>query len=146
VEDDESDGELVKEGEDVEDTSDDRHFDINKTPKTPPRTPTTASLPTSDSGFSIALFTNSWVQLRAGSTMTTVLLTLGLGVVFVFLLLLAFVGSKVVKARICETMDSIAMMLVVASDTAEMGIEGTGWIIGRAVGRFGRGFQRGYRV
>jgi hypothetical protein len=146
VEDDESDGELVKEGEDVEDTSDARHFDINKTPKTPPRTPTTASLPTSDSGFSIALFPNSWVQLRAGSTMTTVLLTLGLGVVFVFLLLLAFVGSKVVKARICETMDSIAMMLVVASDTAEMGIEGTGWIIGRAVGRFGRGFQRGYRV
>ena len=146
-EDEEGDEKQDMEGAGAEDTSDDTHFDINKTPMTPPRTPTTdTTLPTSDSGLSGTLFTKSWDHLKGGTTMTTVLLALGLGVVLVSLLLLAFLGTEGVKSDVCELMGSIWTMLVVVSDTVEVGIEGLGWIIGRAVGRFGRGFQRGYRM
>jgi hypothetical protein len=132
---------------DVEDTSDDTHFDMNQTPKTPPRTPTTdTSLDDSSAAaFSITLFTNVWVKGRVTMRMTVALLTLGLGVMF-GLLALTPVGWSGVKTGLCDKMRWVWTMLVVASYMVEVGIEGAGWVVGRAASQFGRGFERGYRV
>jgi len=51
-----------------------------------------------------------------------------------------------VKAWTQEVVTLVWKAVVATSEGLEMGIEGVGWTMGRAVGRFEKGFEAGYRV
>ena len=71
-------------------------------------------------------------------------LVLMLGVVMM-LLVVAVLGLGEMEDGLSHVLHRIWSLVISISNWMEMSIEGTGWIIGRAVGRFGRGLERGYR-
>jgi hypothetical protein len=73
--------------------------------------------------------------------------------IFIFVLLIAFViilTPTVTVAKVRTATWLVAqvpwMALRTLSGGIEAIIEGTGWIIGRAIGRFGNGFEHGYKL
>lgn len=62
------------------------------------------------------------------------------------LLLNVVLGVADVKAWTREVVTLVWKAVVATSEGLEMGIEGVGWTMIRAVGRFGKGFEAGYRV
>jgi hypothetical protein len=73
------------------------------------------------------------------------LVALFAGIIFMLFLLMAF-GVAVVKSGASHILQYIWWMIATVSETLEMGIECFGWVLGRAVERFGKGFARGYHV
>ena len=118
-------------------------------PKTPPLTPftptTDTSLSSGNSAFSVTFFTNIFVHMRVTSRQPRALLVLLAGLFFILLLLVVF-GVAGVKTGTVQMLQYIWRVLITLSETIETGIEGVGWMLGRAVGRFGNGFARGYHV
>jgi hypothetical protein len=121
------------------------HFEINTTPKTPPRTPVTPTTDTSMSSarpkISITVFTNMFVHVgiteRALFTIFAILLVL---------LMVVCLAFEETRDRVIKLLLALLQSLQFASNAAEMGIEGAGWILGKAVGRFAKGFVRGYMM
>lgn len=126
-----------------------QHQDINEMPKTPPLTPST---PNTDSSFSYEEPCLSFAKLtrmlpRSRSTAIPVwpsMLLLAL-VVFAATILMTF-GTDRVTESFMEYSQMFMAAVAAMSDGLEIGIEGFGWMCGRAVGRFGRGFSNGYRL
>jgi hypothetical protein len=61
------------------------------------------------------------------------------------IILMTFGTNRVVELSM-EWSQMLMAAVEAMSDGLEMGIEGFGWMCGRAVGRFGRGFSNGYRL
>jgi hypothetical protein len=120
-------------------------FDINTTPKTPPRTPVTPTTDTSMSStrskISITVFTNMFVHVRM--TERTLFTNFAILLVLLMVVCLAFEETR---DRVTKLLLALLQSLQFASNAAEMGIEGAGWILGKAVGRFAKGFVRGYMM
>ncbi|KAF2030450.1 hypothetical protein EK21DRAFT_88957 [Setomelanomma holmii] len=124
------------------------HVDIKRTPKTPPRTPLTPTRDTSlrspRTMFSITSFLDYFVHLRV-STRTGAALIAAV-IAAVLLMVLLGLGSKAVSCGLVAFARFIWEAVVLISDIVECAIEGVGWAVGRAVGRFWRGFERGYHI
>jgi hypothetical protein len=118
-------------------------FNINTTPKTPPRTPVTPATDTSISSarskIPITVFTNMFVHVRmtehALFTIFAILLVL---------LMVVFLTFEETRDQVTKLLLALLQSLQFASNAAEMGVQGAGWILGKAVGRFAKGFVRGY--
>jgi hypothetical protein len=119
------------------------NIDINNTPETPPQTPITPT-------------TNSWTSSAGSNNSTTVFANMFVHVrmfertlytVFGILLML-LVGTCVAFSATNEAVTNLFVSILrgtrFVSNLEEMGIEGVGWMIGRTVGRFAKGFVRGY--
>jgi hypothetical protein len=120
-------------------------FDINTTPKTPPRTPVTPTTDTSMSStrskISITTFTNIFVHVRMTErTLFTIF------AILLMLLMVVCLAFEETRDRVTKLLLALLQSLQFASNAAEMGIEGAGWILGKAVGRFAKGFVRGYMM
>jgi hypothetical protein len=142
-----------KDGEDEDATEGEERrdfLDINQTPKTPPKTPltpTTDTLLTSrTSAFSFASFTAVIVHF---SLSRRVFLALVILLALSFMLSAAAVAVLKIESLRHGLFDSgevVWRMLVLISEAAEVAIEGVGFALGRAIARYGRGFERGYRL
>ncbi|KAH7069806.1 hypothetical protein BKA63DRAFT_519602 [Paraphoma chrysanthemicola] len=123
--------------------------DVNQTPKTPPRTPLTPSTDTSfassASFFSIKFFSKALLRVHLSWRISVALLT-----AFVVCVLgvatLSLVGSAALRHASMSGLRWIWWLVAGISELIEGIIEGAGWVVGRTVGRFGRGFQRGYHA
>jgi hypothetical protein len=124
-------------------------LDINQTPKTPPKTPLTPttdiSLMSGTSTFSFASFTAVMVHFspsRRGSLALVTLLALAL----ILLAAVALPKFESLRHGLFDFAEVDLRLLAVLSEAAEVAIEGVGFALGRAVTRFVRGFERGYRM
>jgi hypothetical protein len=120
-----------------------KDFDIKKTPKTPPQTPVTpptdASMSFARSKISIMVFTNLFVHVRTTERALFTVLA-----ILLMLLMLVYLPFEETREGVNKLLLALLQSLQYASNAAEMGIEGAGWILGKAVGRFAKGFARGY--
>jgi hypothetical protein len=126
-------------------------LDINQTPNTPPKTPLTPTTDTSltsrTSAFSFASFTSFTAVIvhfslsRRGFFALVALLALSLISTAV-----ALVEMESLRHGLFDFTEVVWRLLVLLSEAAETMIEGIGFALGRAVARFGRGFERGYRM
>jgi hypothetical protein len=128
------------------------HFDsvdAHKTPTTPPYTPLTPMT----NGF-FALFTSSisitsFTDLLTGvriNPLTAASLIVSMTGILLILATLALFGTEGLREAFWKPLHYSWFLIVKTSGIVEAVIEGAGWVIGRAVGRFGRGFERGYRI
>jgi hypothetical protein len=111
-----------------------------------PCTPTTdSSFCSEQSFFSFEYYTRILARSRstAGPVWPIVLL---LALVVTAAIMLAILGPKLVASIVADCFQKLWSATTVVSHRLEMGIEGFGWVSGRAVGRFGRGFGNGYRL
>jgi hypothetical protein len=91
------------------------------------------------------VITNVFVHMRFTSRLAAALFALFMGALMM-LLLVAFFGIAGVKAGVYHSLQAIWSKGVFVSDTIEAVIECLGWVLGRVLGRFGKGFEAGYRV
>lgn len=82
---------------------------------------------------------------RSRSTTTPVWLSmLLLAFAVIAAIILTTFGTNRVAEILIEYYWKFLAAVEAMSDGLEMGIEGFGWMCGRVVGRFGRGFSNGY--
>ncbi|KAF1850098.1 uncharacterized protein K460DRAFT_400184 [Cucurbitaria berberidis CBS 394.84] len=125
------------------------YLDINQTPMTPPMTPVTPTTDTSlssiSSMFSVDCFKSIRLYSHFSSQAFYTLLAFVLSLLTCFLVVALF-GVEGMKIILGGMVWKSWGILAALSDVLEIGIEGAGFICGRVVGRFGRGFERGYSI
>jgi hypothetical protein len=124
-----------------------KDFDINKPPKTPPQTPVTpttdASMSSARSKISITVFTDIFLYMRITGRVLLLIIVIVFELMLLVLVCQTFCGA--IKG-VTQVLPALLQGLQFASNAVEIGIEGTGWITEKAVGRFAKGFVRGYMM
>jgi hypothetical protein len=128
------------------------HFDsvgAHKAPTTPPHTPLTPMTNVSFASFASSISITSFTDLLTGvrvNPLTAASLIVSMTGILLILTTLALLGTEGLWEAFWKPFYYSWFLIVKTSGIVEALIEGAGWIIGRAVGRFGRGFERGYRI